>query len=149
MKCKIAFCFLIPITGLFAQKPDFRNAIYLELGGNAGYYSVNYERTFPTAILGKIGISGYSNVIIIPALVGKYFDKSAHHIELMAGVTYAYSRIKDLEDRLKPYNELYLTAFAGYRYQKPGNKFLFRLGYTPFYAHHFSSWFGLSFGRRF
>lgn len=35
-----------------------KNSVYLELGGNAGLYSVNYERLFSLSELNRIAVGG-------------------------------------------------------------------------------------------
>lgn len=134
------------------------NSVYIELGGNAYYYSVNFERTFSNSLFGRIGIGGAPRLLVAPLLAGKYFGDGLHHPEIAAGITYIHSREHDIEI-IRHRNQLFATAFIGYRFQRPDNKFIFKAGYTPLYKVTDSDsdrsnrflfhWVGIAFGLRF
>jgi hypothetical protein len=151
VKYVIGLSFLFLTSQACAQN-TLRNALYLEFGGNAGFYSINYERTFPKNAIGRIGFSVLPGDLILPILAGKYFGKRSNHIELMGGVTYGYYRKVDATDVVQTSDEFLGTVVVGYRYQKPERRFLFRVGYSPFINFHRGSlqhWAGLSAGYRF
>ena len=141
------------------KKFQYLNSAQFELGGGGGAFSFNYEHIilnklkFKTAA--QFGIShliyesNFSPVLRIEATEIMSFNK--HHIEVGLGVTSYY---------LKPstgtvgnwYTDI--VPRAGYRYQKPNGRFLFRIGFTPFIdtkesSNQFQSWGGLSFGYTF
>ena len=156
MICSFTFCFLLVSFLGFAQEK--RNAIYAEVGGNAYYYSINYEKTFSNCIAGRLGVGGTPRLVVIPGLIGKYFGKGAHHPEIMAGGTYIYIKQNDF-GIIRHRNQLFATAFIGYRFQHPEKRFLLRVGYTPLYKildsdsgidqHFLFHWAGAGFGFRF
>lgn len=108
-----------------AQK---NNAVYAELGGNAYYYSLNYERRFSNNLLTRGGIGVADGDFILPLLFGKYFGNGHHHLELDVGLTYI-----NVNHDIGARSQYFATAFLGYRYQNPDKHFLLRIGYTPFY----------------
>ena len=158
----IAFLFILSLSGQANAQVSLKNAVFAELGGNGYYYSVNYERSFPKGILARVGIGGAAKNLFIPLLAGKCFGKGNNQIELTAGAVCIFGSISsqdNSQDALDPRSQIFATAFIGYRFQKPGGKFQFRAGYTPFYKIHdsyaefnnhlFYQWGGLSFGYRF
>src|SRR6476469_9972620 len=70
-------------------------AVYIQLGGSAPLFSVNYDRRFSKRVngagfaigLGYYGESGIS-LFSIPASLNYLFGKSNHFIELAAGATF-------------------------------------------------------------
>lgn len=130
---RLIICFIPLVFGyaLHAQeKPS--NALYLELGGNAYYYSLNFERTFSSGLSARLGLGGIPGSLAIPGLAGRYFGEGSHHVEIMAGLTYMNSTPDDIES-LSNRNQLFATAFIGYRLQNPDKKFILKVGYTPLY----------------
>ena len=148
MKWLLAFYLFIFLTKAYTQN-TFRNGVYLEIGGNAGYYSINYERDFSRGIIGRIGFSGLQEGVIIPLLAGKYFGKGSHHFEIMAGIGYGFYTVDPSVGGESYSDELLGTAFLGYRYQNPEKRILFRAGYTPFFSRFLTHWGGISLGYRF
>ena len=143
---KNIFCFvLISIFMLseaegFAQKADsihFRkNAVNVELLGNAAYYSFNYERK----ILGnknnfmtiRAGISVYpfrlDGGFAFPLLINGVFGEGNNHFEVGIGKTLPISFSPNIEFVNDNPN---VTANLMYRYQNPKGKLIFRIGWTP------------------
>lgn len=140
-----------------AGKSD--QAVYLEAFGIGGLYSVNYERMLlqrgDIALAGSVGftftprISGFSDDSFgpgIPLEINFLYGQN-HHLEFGAGLTthYVFYRPKgpvglrvvgnDEFEYIYDDPEEYFIGWAsmrvGYRYQKPGSGFLFRLGFTP------------------
>jgi hypothetical protein len=164
------FCFIFILltlsTRCFSQDAP-KNAVFFELGGNGILYSFNYERQFNNQLLGRIGISYFSNDLQIPLTFGKLFGEEKHHFEVSSGITYQNQLMNDNYDYGYYYtdwepvrkNVMFLTGFVGYRFQKPEGHFLFRAGLTPLFEIYDSVnkaspgvlfiWGGLSFGHRF
>jgi hypothetical protein len=135
-----------------------RNSLYLELAGNAGYYSINYDIIFYQKGNFKIDWrNGFSLLPIInlpiffPFEVNTLFGKSKHHLECGLG----YTPVIFLGETDKKYRDIFLFRL-GYRYQKPEGGFLFRMGFTPGISninedaeYRFGPWFGISIGKSF
>ncbi|MCK4344070.1 MAG: hypothetical protein KAX05_02205 [Bacteroidales bacterium] len=123
-----------------------KNSFFLELGGNAFFYSLNYDRLIHTEeslqISSRIGIS---HLGIIPIQLNLLIGGSSHHFEFGIGV------LISIEDQ-----NVLPTGTIGYRYQKLDGGFLFRIGITPIrilgfaiYDPHVIPWAGLSLGYSF
>ncbi len=138
-----------------------RNAVFLELGGNAFLYSLNYERlnkiseniklSYGTGLEfirmelphhTGISRSKKSNLLIITPAINFLFGKNKYYFEIGTSTALLYHL---------PVNQ---TFRLGYRYQ--GDKVIFRIGFTPIFE--FPSdgkfdyeyfWAGVSFGHTF
>lgn len=127
-----------------------KNAVYLDLGGNAGQYAFTYGRLIYQKSALKVMVSvGFSlwadhvegSIVFNPAVpleVSGFIGSANHHLELGLGVTphlatslYFNSETLELEDKVV-FGSL-IPLRIGYRYQKPGGGFFFRVGYTPFF----------------
>ncbi len=134
------------LDSIFNSKP--KNAIYAELGGNAIFYGINYERSlvkvgkFAFATSLGYGFSstriGSFNNIVIPVEV-KVFNgiSKKNHLEIGLGITYYYDNYtsEEIVKRLTvPFSrhKYWCVGRIGYRYTG-NNGFLFRMGFTPLY----------------
>jgi hypothetical protein len=118
-----------------------KNLIFAEAGGNAVRYSVNYGRIFNQK--GKLKLSGSVGFSMwyfdtfnhsgstawfpsLPMEISGFWGRSKHHLEIGVGTTHTLSPVRD---------EIGYTAHVpfrlGYRYQKPGGGYVFRIGYMP------------------
>ena len=125
---------------LKAQEDKYaQNSLFLELFGNGGLYSVNYERNLNKNLYARIGFGTWTTTTFIsseetsittfPLLLAGTTGKKKSHFEFGGGVL-AGSLKNDTGS-----NTIFdLTAFIGYRYQPIGQGFLFRAGLTPFYS---------------
>lgn len=141
--------------------PDFitnfsvvaKNSVYVEAGGSALIYSVNYDRLLTQNWLARIGASylGFgtntlqdgvattlrANVLLIPltSSVLINFPQSPHHIELGGGATLLFgSAFSDVSNQ--GFNSLEgafagATLIAAYRLQPAEAGFFFRAAFTP------------------
>ncbi len=145
-------------------KPDTfkKNAVFLELGGNAAFYSLNYERLNKLSDNLKlsygaglefirmdfsqdIGVGsrgGKSNILIITPAVNLLFGRDKYYFE--AGTSTGLFYIFPVAQ----------TFRVGYRYQ--GEKVLFRVGFTPIFSFPYDGkidyeffWAGISLGYTF
>lgn len=166
--------FLLCISSLFfishrtySQAMEAKNAVYLEVGGNAFGYSLNYERIVfqknKLKLGARIGISlvpentfyGIAPYPIVPLEMIALLGKSNHHLETGIGVTpyvgYSYHDgypgVAFLEEKL----EAAATFRLGYRYQKPNGGFMARVGIMPFLTSdgYLLPWGGISIGKSF
>ena len=144
------------------------NSVYLELGGNALVYSVNYERMMPTGTAFRAGLSYMSvsatsgtaaanaNVVGIP-LTFSYLGRGTGSVklELGAGATFekfSGSSSVGFGSDIKAGAFVPLATFiAGLRIAPPKGGFNFKLAFTPFYHPDigFFPWGGMSFGMSF
>ncbi len=146
-------------TGAFAQDEpqafEARNALYLELGGSSGRYALNYSRIIHQKDKLKLNVSagfglwhytysfgpnGPKETTWLPAIpveFSAFWGRSSHHLELGIGLISYLESISQLNfDTFEETRKImYGAAFPlriGYRYQKPGGGFFYRIGYTPF-----------------
>jgi len=115
-----------------------RNAVFIELGGNGLFYTINYDylvfakKYFKTALTFGISDHFYAIVPQINFLFGRQVSA-----EIGCGSNLGLGR-KDF-----PYQ-----GRIGVRYQSFKKFWFFRLAYTPFinYKNHLQNWGGLSIG---
>lgn len=120
-----------------------KNSVFLEIGGNAFLYSINYDRLFDFSpkfkASGRIGfqytnkfpLKYYKTVSIPVELSGLYsIYEQKHFAELGLGLTYLNSH-----DLVTQHTEdIIVLAFrAGYRFQKPEGGLYFKIAITPLY----------------
>ena len=117
------------------EKPKLKHhSVYVELGGNSLFYSLNYDYTFSLSRGCKLAVgsglsyfvtSSYENsdtpedkpfLFVTPA-VNFLFGKKSHHLEI----------------GMSAINLVMPSARIGYRYQPAKGGFFFRIGYTPLF----------------
>jgi hypothetical protein len=155
---------LLFVTILRAQdekpyvEPNGLNNWYVELGGAAMFYSLNYEKVLTkaerTAWVGRVGI-GYNpldytflnkvyldrNTAMAPFTSSFLFGRGKEKFEVGAGFTML---AKDINNR-----EVVPTGILGFRVIET-NKVCFRISYTPFIRDgKYVDWWGVSLGRNF
>jgi hypothetical protein len=136
------------------------NTFFVELGGNAAVYSLNYERFFTPKIGIRIGgmylradddIGGEVGVGLIPVMATYLLGQGNSHFETGAGIGFATAGVSDT-DLGEDWGDsaVYGTATFGYRYQKPEGGVIFRAGFTPLFADGtLVPWAGISVGYAF
>ena len=155
IKVRVILVIVLPFVGglSFAQQDSTqapsefsRNTIFLELLGNAGLYSINYEHRFIEQLGLRIGFSSVNfpldtetgPVTMAPLMVNYITGKDKHHFEVGAGLM--------LSNRI---DNRGMTATTGYRFQPPQGGFHFHIGFTPLITDDFlpfgSAGFGISF----
>jgi hypothetical protein len=144
MKTIYAILTIVPVR-TFAQEADYKNSIYLEAGGNAYMYSINYDRSLSIStkfiLVTRIGFGTFlkDEPYIIPLEVTALIGKQNNFFEFGTGYTFA--------------DDGFLNFRAGYRFEK--NRSLFRAAflYFPFFPKDDTitgmPWAGLSYGYRF
>lgn len=128
-KLQLVVIFQLAITPLFSQS-DFRHGVFLELGGNAYHYSINYERQFAKGLTGRIGVGYVPEILIVPVTIGKIYGTRQHHFEIAGGLDFARNSGVVINEEIPKYF-IALTAFIGYRYQRPDKRLFLRGGFTP------------------
>jgi hypothetical protein len=136
----------ISITAICQEQPidnklQYKNSIQFDVGGHGLFYSLNYERillngnNFKTAA--QAGISYYPastgiRDVWIPISINELYTIGNHHIEFGLGIVPIREAARDADNN--PRYWFWSGLFSGrigYRYQKPGGRFLFRAGFTP------------------
>lgn len=117
------------------------NSVQAEIFGHGLFYSINYERfiingsRWKTSV--QLGLAYYppaTNVreVWIPVLVNQLYSFNQHHLEGGMGYIVVNEAIPALSNGVMTRAwDGFITARIGYRYQKPGGRFLFRLAFTP------------------
>jgi hypothetical protein len=128
----IVWISLISINA-FSQQ-EYRNSLFLEVGGSGYVGSINYERTTTKGINARIGFFCLDprDFIVIPLTVGKSFGNGKHKFEVATGLTLARNADAFFRGNVKVTGLfVLLTGFVGYRYQVVNKRFMFRAGFTP------------------
>jgi hypothetical protein len=142
--------------GREGRTDESRNTLYVEFLGNAGLYSLNYERVFVTIadrhrIGTRIGVGlvpvdtlGVRFPLVIPITLN-YMLGRQRRLETGVGITpRVFFRTDWSADvHVSP------ALTVGYRLQRYDNDYNFRIGFTPLFFDKFLPWFGLSLGRSF
>jgi len=152
----------------FAQRgTTTKSSVYLEIGGAAGLWSLNYDRELweikeNFKLYSRAGLGMYSEFngagfpdVIIPISNMVLLGEGTHRVEAGGGITY-YNWT--LRDALKPDGfsrryDLLGHLILGYRFQKPEGGLMFRVAYTPIIINYsnkpFEHWAGGSIGYAF
>jgi hypothetical protein len=139
------------------------NAFYIELGGTAGLYSVNYERRLSNQFWSRIGASYIQNFISNEVFIDKFLgillsvswlaggDTSFFELGLGTMVAYAEGSTFFNDDENKEFGAIF-NATIGHRLQPPDKSFFFKIAFTPLFSPsegRFLPSGGLSFGYSF
>jgi hypothetical protein len=147
------------------EKKPAKTAGFIELGGNAGLYSLNIDRIFyykeKFKMSARLGFAPHFNSIYIEQIYilenNFILFKNPHHLELGLGVT-LQRRYNERPNEIDNYfweNLFFGTGRVGYRYQKQDDGFFLRAAITPvvmshdalgFHGDYFQFWAGVSVG---
>ena len=119
-----------------------RNAVYLELLGSGGVFSLNYERLVRERVAFRVGAgswtsddvfgAGETTITTLPVTVSLVTGRDRHFVELGGGILLGRKRFESsFGDPGRSTSIFSLSGLLGYRYQQPGGGFLFRSGFTP------------------
>lgn len=166
----LAFAALVALPGppAAAQTPwtpfTARNSVYLEAGGNALLYSVNYERLVIGNLSARVGVSAIpgwfpwvegddgAGLVMVPVLASVMFGPGNHHFEVGGGATFGNASV-DIGDLEGSEHWVYGSGMIGYRYQRPEGGLVFRATMTPLFIEVLDistlPMIGLSLGRSF
>jgi len=143
------------------------NAVYFELFGNGGLFSINYERALTPRVRVRAGAAAWTtesfwsdaetSFATFPLMLQFVQGGGAHRLEAGAGVLLGkQSREFDAGESS---GFVSLAGLVGYRFEPPQRRFIFRAGFTPFYGFGdpsvaypdkgFMPSIGVSFGARF
>jgi len=152
----------------FAQRgTTTKSSVYLEIGGAAGLWSLNYDRelweineNFRLHARAGLGMYSESNGagspdIIIPISNMVLFGEGTHRVEAGGGITYYNWTLRDAlkPDGFSRRSDLLGHLILGYRFQKLESGLMFRVAYTPIIINYsnkpFEHWAGGSIGYAF
>ena len=136
--------------------------VFVELGGNGGFLSINYDTRFSKTGRGlgaRIGIGFIpaidffigetSTILTIPLALNYLAGKGPHYFEAGAGVTYATGRTELFGEESTSSGFAFIPS-AGYRFQPLSKGITGRAFISPFISEGGSSFFGgISAGYRF
>lgn len=157
----ILFCFS---ANAQIQPIGNKKIIFIELGGAAGYGSINYEllvkKIKKMKLSARIGLSSYkfkdfqnkfNPDFIVPISINTYYGYN-HHIEISFGqvitsiiyadnVNYQPTRINNLSTNIS----------FGYRFQREVKGTMFKIAYTPIIQNKstLTHWFSVAVGQFF
>lgn len=137
---------------LYAQDPPEifkRNAIYFELFGQGGLYSINYDYRIKEEISIRAGFTSWGIGVFennfhftgFPIMLNYLSGKRSGHLE--AGVGFIPATVSFHGGDSNPFfilegegssTRVLGTATLGYRFQPLQGGFVFRAGLTPFFA---------------
>lgn len=140
---------------LFAQTDSARtpaNNVYVEFGGKAQLYSINYERKVYSinSVKGALAVGGAYQAALGAWYTGLehnvFIGKNIHNLELGAGYNYLF-----YTDPNNASEKSYVNGRIGYRFQPLKKGIMVRMGYTPLFRKNQNvlHWVGLSFGYSF
>ena len=142
-----------------APAPAARNAFYLELGGNALLYSINYDRLLTDRVAARVGAmflgaadeDSAAGVVGAPIMASYLWGGGSSRFETGVGILLVSGGIENVEGyEDEDFSGAAGTATLGYRYQRPTGGFVFRAGVTPIFSlDGIGPWFGVSFGYAF
>ena len=128
------------------EQPLQKNTLFLELGGNGMFYSLNYDRILldrsPWKLSGRMGGMyfpglGEANrhLIGLPLEISYLRGKNNHHLEIGFGFTPIYDTYPGINYQGEDYQRQDLAVMGvariGYRYQKREGGLFFKTGFTP------------------
>lgn len=145
-----------------------KNAGFVELGGNAGLYSLNYDRIYfykeKLKISARVGFSpqphGWQFEQVYLLENNFILFSNPHHLEIGLGATMQrrYNERPNEPDNYFWENIWFSIWRCGYRYQKQDDGFFFKAGLTPaimskdaegFHPDYFRFWLGIGIGMSF
>ena len=159
----ILLCFCFSST---AQEEliDKKKIIFIELGGAAGYGSINYEvlvkKIKKMKLSARVGLSSYkfkdfqnefNPDITVPISINTYYGYN-HHIELGLGQVFTsiiYADKVNYEPTRR--NDFSTIISIGYRFQKETHGTIFKFAYTPIIQNNsiLTHWFSVAVGQFF
>lgn len=134
-------------AGAQGGAPPARNSVFLELLGNGGAYSVNFDRRLSDGAAVRVGVATWTSddlfggeearktFVTVPVGASWLFGSGNSRVEVGAGVLVGrQTQDAPFEDGSTSTAIASLTGTAGYRYQRAAGGFLFRAGFTPFFG---------------
>lgn len=133
-----------------------KNTVFLELGGNAALYSINYDRLLLKDVSARAGIATYTldndlgisvRITAIPVTANYLLGNGDNKVEVGLGLLLLSGKLDlgTISD-----SGVLGTAVLGYRRQKEEGGIMFKAGMTPIFGGgEFLFWVGASIGYTF
>ena len=132
-----------------------RNSVFLEIGGNALLYSINYDRKISEHISLRTGVAGIPRISVIsptlssPNMINYTIGRGDERLEIGIGFTAAITRtyVGEKDDTVTRAG-VAPTAALGYRYQPVEDGWFIRGSFTPVFSGEGPlAWVGFSIGQ--
>jgi len=134
----------IPTAAPAQDRPQ--NTVFLEMLGNGGIISINFDRKVSENLSLRAGTGSWGSegtswdgreietrVTTFPLLVNYLGGSGNRRLELGAGVLFGRkTRERSFSEPDESYSFTSLTGVVGYRYQPSRRGMMFRVGATPF-----------------
>lgn len=122
-----------------------RNALYLEFLGNAGMFSLNYDRRVAGQGIVRAGLAAWTaedfwsddaetRIRSALVMIGTMRGQQRNRFELGVGLLTGRKTDVSFDQTSNTTSFVTLTGTLGYRRQPQGRGLLFRAGITPFYG---------------
>ncbi|HET6922982.1 MAG TPA: hypothetical protein VFI16_07535 [Anaeromyxobacteraceae bacterium] len=153
----VGLLLLAPVAAS-AQERTARNGLYVELGGSAGIWSLNYERFVTDDVSLRVGGSytsvtdSFSTSVSLATfpLTASYLGvrSGSHALELGAGVVFASASVSTTSVGVEAFGSGVIgTAILGYRLAPLDGGFNLRVAVTPLFGEGgFFFWGGVALG---
>ncbi|HEU4562792.1 MAG TPA: hypothetical protein VFS20_33490 [Longimicrobium sp.] len=144
-----AVAMLWTVAPLYAQTEaaGARNAVYVELLGNGGVYSLNFDRRVGQEAALRIGVGAWSaddlflgneassSLVTLPVTASWLPGTANGRPELGGGMLLGRrTRDEPFDGGSTSSTFASLTAILGYRYQPASGGWMFRVAFTPFWG---------------
>jgi len=140
----VALILLAPAAAS-AQERTARNGLYVELGGNGGVWSLNYERFVTDDVSLRVGGSYTSisdslgtsvSLLTFPLTASWLGLRSGNHaLEVGAGVVFASATVSTSSFGAEAFGSGVIgTGILGYRYAPLDGGFNLRIAFTPLFG---------------
>lgn len=134
----VLICVCKDISAQNVTREAPQNVVFIEIFGQGGLATFNYDRRFTKSSDGpgfRIG-AGYVNVgnfegYTIPVSLNYLIGKDSKYFEIGMGLTYGRIGLIDAYDN-EP--RIASTMFVGFRFQPPDGGFNLRAGLSPFFG---------------
>lgn len=140
MRC-LVLCFLLSTLHLQAQS-EFTNKrlVYVELWGNTGIYSLNYEHLVAKDVATRVGLTAYGSSLSngsskihsqVPVMLNYVPHANNVHLELGAGYIFAHTEDPFLTTDSDKMTKGMFTASLGFKYINPKTGLVLKATYSP------------------
>lgn len=144
LRISIILTLLVIVISCPAFSQSKPNSLYIELVGNGGLYSLNYDRLFTENFGVRIGFMYFAadwfaffsdvEMVLIPATLNLLVGRGKHKFELGAGPVFISGSVGFFGSDPVSGSGVGWTGTIGYRYQQNRGGFMWRIGFTPFIA---------------
>lgn len=132
-------CLLLSAGNSFAQSQKIfiaKNTAYAEGATQGPAFTLNHDHIFSEgkvfAKSYRVGFTVYRDIMAFPVGINFISGKNQHHAELsLTGIPYIEHVSKLFSAGNLSDKKLYIIPGAGYRYQKPGGGFFFKVMAAP------------------